>query len=131
MAIMRVANSGDQIKVKPGKEATGGQLTVQLPKPLWINYWGKLFSLGYTNLIVAVSTFLVSKIQIVEIRRNAHRRSFSQDHRWLSTVIRAKGQFFGGQTRGKCWLWGEERIESFDPRNRSRTQGVEAETLPD
>ena len=106
MALVYVANCGDQIKVKPGKEATAGQLTVQLPKPLYINYWGKLFLSRYTNVIITVSTFLGRALQImphVEIRRNTHRKSPSQDHRWLTIVIRAKGQFLSGQTWGKSW----------------------------
>lgn len=100
MALMYVANCRDQMKVKPEKEATAGQLTIHLPKPLYINYWGKLFLLGCTNPIITVSTFLDKDIQImphVEIRTNTHRKSPSQDHRWLSIIIRAKGQFLHGQ----------------------------------
>lgn len=35
--------------------------TVPLPEPLYVNYWGKFFFLGYKNLI-AVPAFLGSEI---------------------------------------------------------------------
>lgn len=115
----------NQMKVKPGKEATAGQLAGQLPKPLYVNCWGKLFFLGYTN-IITVPTFLGREMQVmprVEIWQNTHRKSPSQVHRWLRVVIRAKGQFLSGQTLGRAGTGRRKGLKALIPKTEAEPKG--------
>lgn len=76
MALMYVANGRDQTKVKPGEEATAGQMTAQWPKLLDVNY-GESYSCWGTQTSLSPSPCSLVEMQImtrVEMRRNTHQK---------------------------------------------------------